>query len=176
MALEAATIALIGTATAAAGAVGSLYYNYKASEASQKAEAARKKLAAAQQRKNIIEIIRRQQAAGAIGLSAGTAQGVNAGSSGIQGARSSQASDAGSQRFWQNLNFDLTSSIFDANAQYASAQSSASMFNQIGQAGNFGMQNSVDISKSLGSVFGMPQTQAPQQQQRAPDYFSGTLY
>lgn len=138
---------MVATAIAAVAVVGSAVAGRKAKKASQRANAAQRKinkLKNAQAKRAFLRNFRQQQAAALVGAVAG---GVDIASSGVQGTLASQATQASVGRtefkqfdvlggiqtdaFNAQANANFVGSVFGAVGAFASSSGGASFLNQV---------------------------------------------
>jgi len=153
MAIEAATLAAIGTAVQVAGAAGSAYYTSQASQASQRAERLREQQMRLEAFKRRRESMRQSIVANSMARARSVGQGVDMGSSVLFGAYGQTQGEQGRQVSYTNESEGIGRGIFAANRDMASAQASASMFKQAGDLGTALTSNSDKISKVGSQLF-----------------------
>ena len=159
-ALTATTIAAIGAGVTAASAVGQFVYSRQATAASVRAERLRKKqmrMDAARQRR---EIIRQSILANSMATARSVAQGVGEGSSVLFGAYGQTAGETGRRFNYSVGSEQIGASLFDANADYATAKGNAATFQSAGQFGNQLMSNAQTIY-NIGTTLFKPNRSVP---------------
>lgn len=124
-----------------------------AAKAQQKAEAARKKQMELDALRRRREAIREAIAARSLALSNATAQGAAEGS-GLLGGYAQIAGQAGRNILATNQNVELGNQIYDANSQYASAQSRSSIGGGMVDIGKTVLNNNKKIAQIGDTLFG----------------------
>lgn len=156
MGIELATALAIGGLAASGAGAYKQYEGAKAqSEASQRAEAARKQQMNLETDRKQREILRQSQLARSIALTRGTEQGANeAGGSAIPGAYGQISGQETQNRTGVFQAVDIGNSIFQANREFAQAQELSAFGSGLSKLGGALYSNATDISNIGSSLYG----------------------